>query len=399
MQAKQVVVAILTPLVTGSATFGAIALNHYGQLALGGSGRVHAAAQSSPEPEALLAHWPQQCKVLRQALLSQADLTELTYEARPLEPLVTPAWKLNWQGETLALPLVDYSDVRVARNEDGRLFVVLEDRKLKARVMINQLKQPQPLVDVFATVPHPSLALAELQGEPIATVETGPIAGARTDGGAAVVSQGNIKAMAVKHSRPEGAAGTPKVAASELVQDELSQDELSWDGPSLTERLFEGPVALESLIDEGYRHRPQALGCKAEAWEKELPMAMGLALKLSTGNGTAAEAVYAKVGQQPGRVLRYRSADQTTWQARFGAGEFYSDVTIALPSDHESAPVGLGMGQENWWDAEPRPEWLVALERAVEVDSIYAWQALSVELHRAGMSEESAQSIQKLTAE
>ena len=373
MQVKQLVVTVLTPLISGAATFGAIALRHHGLSSIVGSRQVHAAAQSSPEPEALLSNWPQQCEALREELRSQPHLTEVTYEARPIQPFVTPAWKLNWQGETIALPLVDYSDVRVARNEDGKLFVVLEDPAADTRVMLNQLKQSQAIADVFATVPHPALSLAQLQGEPVAAMEAEPGASG--------------KAMAVKRGRSNSKETEP----TETVPT------LSWDGPGLTERLFEGPVALEQLIDEGYRHRPQSMSCKAEAWEKELPMAMGLALKLSTG--TAPEAAYSKIGQQPGRLLLHRGDGKTTWQARFGEGEFYADVTITLPSDHESAEVGMGMGQENWWDAEPRPEWLIALERAVAVDSQYAWDALSVELHRAGMGEESAQSIQTLMAE
>lgn len=375
MQVKQLVVAILTPLISGAMTFGAIALRHHGLNSIVGSGRVHAAGQSSPEPEALLSNWPQQCEVLREALRSQPQLTEVTYEARPINPFVTPAWKLNWQGEAIALPLVNYSDVRVARNEDSKLFVVLEDRKMGARVMLNQIKQSQPISDVFTTVPHPALSLAQLQAKPEVTIAIEADADAGT------------KAMAVKRGRlssqdTEAAAPVPT---------------LSWDGPGLTERLFDGPVALEQLVDEGYRHRPQSMSCKAEAWEKELPVAMSLALKLSMG--ATPEAAYSKVGQQPGRLLVHRAEGTTTWQARFGEGAFYADVTIALPSEHESAEVGLGMGQENWWDAEPRPEWLIALERAVEADTLYAWQALSVELHRAGMSDESAQSIQALTAE
>lgn len=380
MQVKQLVIAILTPLISGTVTFGAIASRHHGLNSIVGSGRVHAAAQSSPEPEALLSNWPQQCEVLKQELRSQPQLTEVTYEARPIEPFVTPAWKFNWQGETIALPLVQYSDVRVARNEDGKLFVVLEDRQAGARVMLNRLKQPQSISDVFATVPHPALSLAQLQGELAAgaiAVEAKLDPDGETGG----------KAISVKRN-PSSQNETETIAPAAT---------LSWNGPSLTERLFEGPVALEQLVDQGYRYRPQSLSCKADAWEKELPMAMGLALKLSTGD--VPEAVYAKVGQQPGRLLLHRRDGQTIWQARFGEGEFYSDVAIALPTAHESAAVGMGMGQENWWDAEPRPEWLVALERAVAVDSAYAWQALSVELHRAGMSEASSQSIQALTAE
>lgn len=382
MQVKQLVVVVLTPLISGATTFGAIALHQHGLNSLVGSGRVHAAAQSSPEPEVLLSNWPQQCEILRQALLNQPQLTTVTYEARPIEPFVTPAWKLNWQGETIALPLVKYSDVRVARNEDGRLFVVLEDPQLDARVILNQLRPSQPLKDVFATVPHPSLSLAQLQAEPVAAVVS-------SSKGESVKAAAERQTLAAKRSR--SGAKVTEVAAPVTP--------LSWDGPSLTERLFDGPVALEQLIDEGYRHQPKALSCKAEAWEHELPIAMGLALKLSTGTDAAPESVYAKVGQQPGRVLRRLTDQKTIWQANFGTGEFYSEVMISLPSNHESAAVGMGMGQENWWDAEPRPEWLIALERAVEVDSEYAWQALSVELHRAGMSNGIAQSIQKLTLE
>lgn len=367
MEAKQVVVAILTPLVTGSATFGAIALNHQGRDSrlepapahTAAHTAAHAAAQAGPKPEAVLAHWPRQCQVLRQALLSQPQLTEVTYEARPLEPFVTPAWKLNWQGEVLALPLVNYSDVRVTRNEDGLLLVVLEDRKLGARVLINQLKQAPPLTDVFATVPHPSLALAQLRAEPNAV---GAAPGAGPQATATAAQSPALQAMAVTQDRLGGHLGGAIAEAAQVTpsknralpgSDRPGGDRPTWDGPSLTERLFDGPVALESLIDQGYRHRPQSLSCKAEAWEKELPVAMGLAWKLSAGSGTAPEAAYARVGQQPGRVLRYRSGDMTTWQARFGEGEFYSDVTIALPSSHESAAVGLGLGQDNWWDVEP----------------------------------------------
>lgn len=382
MQVKQLVIAVLTPLISGAATFGAIALHHHGLNSIVGAGRVHAAAQSSPEPEALLSNWPQQCEVFKQELLSQPKLTKVTYEARPIQPFVTPAWKFNWQGETIALPLVNYSDVRVVRNEDGKIFVILEDQAAEARVMLNQLKQSQPLVDVFATVPHPALSLAQLQGEP-----EGAAIALEPDGELGSEVDAGVKAIAVKRSH--SSLDKPELLAPVAT--------LSWDGPGLTERLFDGPVALEQLIDQGYRHRPQSLSCKADAWEKELPIAMGLALKLSTGN--VPEAAYANVGQRPGRLLLHRGDGRTIWQARFGEGEFYFDVTIALPSDHESAAVGMGMGQESWWDAEPRPEWLVALERALEVDRLYAWQALSVELYRAGMSDESAQSIQALTVE
>ncbi len=391
MQVKQLVVAVLTPLISGAATFGALALHHYGLNSLMGSGRVHAAAQSSPNPDALLANWPQQCEALKQGLLSQPELASVTYEARPIDPFVTPAWKLTWQGEVIALPIVDYRIVQVARNDDGKYFVLLESPEVGARVMLNQLKQPPSIMDVFATAPHPSLSLAQLQAAPVAS----------SDG----ESEAEVKALATKRSRSRNQDSASESSAKSLAESpaeslaEAPAARLSWDGPSLTERLFDGPVALEQLIDEGYRHRPQTLNCKADAWEKELPIAMGLALKLSTGNGMAPEAAYANIAQQPGRLLKYRSEDKTTWQARFGAGEVYSNVTITLPSNHESAAAGLGMGQENWWDAEPRPEWLEALERAVEADTPYAWQALSVELQRAGMSQAGIRSIQQAKAE
>ncbi len=387
MQVKQLVVAILTPLISGAATFGAIALNHHGLNSLMGSQRVHAAAQSSPEPEVLLSNWPQQCEALKAELLNQPKLAGVTYEARPIDPFVTPAWKLTWQGEVMALPIVDYRTVQVARNDDGKYFVLLESPEIGARVMLNQLKQPQLMTDVFATVPHPSLSLAQLQAAPVAS----------SDG----ESEAEVKALATKRSRSRNQDGSSDSSTESPAESlaEAPAARLSWDGPSLTERLFDGPVALEQLIDEGYRHRPQTLNCKADAWEKELPIAMGLALKLSTGNGTVPEAAYANIAQQPGRLLKYSSEDKTTWQARFGAGEVYSNVTITLPSNHESAAAGLGMGQENWWDAEPRPEWLEALERAVEADTPYAWQALSVELQRAGMSQAGIRSIQQAKAE
>lgn len=375
MQAKQLVVAILTPLLTGSATFGAIVLQQR-SVRLFGASRVHAAAQSTPEPEALLSNWPQQCVALRQELLDQPELSEVTYEARPLGSFVTPAWKLNWQGEVIALPLVDYDEVRVARNEDEQLMVVLEDSKTETRVMLNRLRQSPPMKDVFATAPHPDLALAGLKGESLPPVVVGEAV------------------EALKHGRSKGKVAHDGEQQLGQNSDVVAAAVLDWDGPSLTERLFDGPVALEQLIDQGYRHRPQALSCEADAWEKELPIAMGLALKLVAGSGDVPEAVYAKVGHQPGRLLHRLVGEQTVWQARLEEGEFYSDVMISLPTSHESAAVGMGMGQENWWDAEPRPEWLIALERAVEVDSEYAWNALSVEVHRAGMSDVSAQSIQ-----
>lgn len=385
MQVRQIVVAVLTPLLSGTATFGAIALHNNGLGSVVGSRRVHAAAQSSPEPEALLANWPQQCEALKEVLLKQPELAAVTYEARPIEPFVTPAWKLTWQGETIALPLVNYNKVKAAQNGNGQYFVLLEDTEAKTKVMLNQLQPPQPMADVFATVPHPSLSLAQLQAEPGLLDEAEPDA--------------SLKALARKRSRSRGDVPEANVTAADATKIEENETILSWDGPSLTERLFDGPVALEQLIDEGYRHRPQSLNCKADSWEKELPIAMGLALKLSTGNGTVPDAAYAKVAQQSGRLLKYRSEETTTWQARFEAAQVSSDVTISLPSNHESAAVGMGMGQESWWNAEPRPEWLIALERAVDADTSYAWQALSVELRRAGISQAGIRSIQASKAE
>jgi len=388
MRINRLAIAVSTPLISGATVFGAIAIHHRGLDTPWGSKQVHAAAESSPEPEMLLANWPRQCAALQQALLKQPKLSSLTYEARPITPFVIPAWRLSWQGEVIALPLVEYSDVRVSRNEDDEFFVVLEDRQTQTRVMLNQLSQSPPIVDVFTTGLHPMLALVQLQGSPTTAAVAAPASNL------APVLGSTTKATSAKRSRSSDRGAEATMLAVPESADSASSN---WDGPSLTEHLFGGPVLLEQLIDIGYRHRPQSLSCKAEAWERELPIAMGLALKLSSGNEPAA--AYAKVGQQPGRVLLRQSAEKTTWQARFGKGESYADVIITLPNQHESVAVGFGIGEENWWDSEPRPEWLIALERAVEADTVYAWQALSVELHRAGIAVEGESSIQALTVE
>jgi hypothetical protein len=386
MQATRIIVGIATPLLSAMATFAG--LSFYGQ-------RQSPDLASAPPPQAQapLPHWPSQCTALRHELQERSQQTEIRYQARPIEPFVTPAWKLSWHGDLVALPFVDYSDVQVLRNQDGQLMVVLQDQRSGTRVLLNRLRQEPPLEDVFATVPHPSLMLAALQG---GDASLSVPAQSSTPASAQSPAPGTITAIAPELPGPQFAVQTAAVPSA--LSPALPQPVSPWTGVELTQHLFGEAIALEQLVDLGYRHRPSALSCRAQRWEQELPIALGLSLKLMAGPGGEPQAAYAGVGQKPGRLVRYQAGERQLWQGRIEDGAFYSEIAIALPSDHESAEVGLGLGLEGWWETEPRPPWMVALERALASDRPYSWQVLIVELHRAGLSQASVASIQRLIA-
>ena len=292
---------------------------------------------------------------------SAASPSPFTYNRRPVQPFVAPAWKLRWQGITLALPAVAYQELTVLQSQAGQLTIALRSSEDSVRVLLSQRPDEAEPVDVRRQI-------ASLEG-----VELMPLRGRRR----------------------------------------LHTDQ------KLAQQLFAvNTLSSEALTDLGYRYRPERLSCRLESWREDLPVAMALQkqskLAADTGSLGRTVAVYPQVGSARGRVFRRQAAaassfaassfaasalPQTTWQAQIREPRNASDVLISLPKAHPSAAVGLAFGRDNWWEAPGRPDWLDALEQAIAHRQSSDWQQLAQTLEQSNFSSHSVKSAQQLAAQ
>ncbi|NJM58857.1 MAG: hypothetical protein HC857_17640 [Synechococcales cyanobacterium RU_4_20] len=180
-----------------------------------------------------------------------------------------------------------------------------------------------------------------------------------------------------------------------------------------------GTITQDDVLELAYRHEAEDLSCDRAQWQGDLPIALALKLKLETSQASdsGVVAVYPRVGSLAGRVLRrrvehrdenygfgrdrtsprtsLRPTPRTEWQIQL-TDPSQTALWISLPENHASADVGLGTGQDNWWEAPRRPLWLDALEAAIASDSPTAWRQLEMHLTASQLSENSVRSVQKI---
>ena len=143
---------------------------------------------------------------------------------------VTRSWAINWFGDRLPIPTMNYSEVLVGQSGEGQYVFSLKGnlKGQPVKILIGRSLSSAPMEDVFA--------------------------GQNPDGG----------------NQESGS---------------------SW-GKALTQTLFGGPVKNSDLVDLGYRHTPADLSCAPQNWQKEMPIQMGLVLKAIPIPGGETKAIY-----------------------------------------------------------------------------------------------------------
>jgi hypothetical protein len=343
---------------------------------------------------------------------------ETVYQPRPVQPFVAPAWKLNWQGVVLAIPAVDYHELTLLRGEGGELVVGLQNRapaiahpagaaaisQAPVKLVLSRRAETERLVE--------DIQVAALGGVAIDHVAIDDAAGERV----AVVD--GVAMQRVRGRRSLGSNVETVLGQNEA--DGLRQ--APQDRQRLIRRLFGKAMSQDELLDLAYRNRSEDLSCAPAEWEADLPIALALKQKLDSRPpmGEAVVAAYAQVGDHPGWVIRHRSQSlgasgaqaakapefsgtpRTEWKIRIkgsaASQQAASELWMSLPEDHASADVGLGAGQDNWWEAQNRPAWLDALETAIATDTPAAWHQLALALDAARFSENSVKSVQQAIA-
>lgn len=349
-----------------------------------------AAQGSAPVVAGLdLNDWPRHCRKLRRSLPKN-----VVYDPRPGQPFVAPAWKLKWQGTTLAIPAVNYQELTVVRQSNGEFFLALQAQAARP-------PQTSPPQTSPSAIGHSTVSNSDMASD--VTV---------------VLSRSAVQ-------KPIQDVRVASTVFNDMASDNLGQQPLQGrrnlrQGQLLTQRLFDGPVSEDEILELAYRHQSRDLSCDLAAWEDELPIA--IALDMRQEEAKTVVAAYPRVGQQAGRVLRHRrgavtgkerrnntTANRTEWQIQLGdSSQNRSEVWISLPEGHISSNVGLGMGQDNWWEAKDRPAWLDTLEAALQTTlatqtsmetqaSETVWQTLATEIQQAGFSQNSVRSVQTLS--
>ena len=385
---------------------------------------LFAMQQTAVLPPALagldLSQWPQECRALRRELgqpRSRGELRRLassgrvTYDSRPIQPFVAPAWKLRWQGIPIAIPTATYRELILLRSASGLLTVALWG-------------EGTGLMEV-----EPHSAAASRAGTPLAAVPVRVFLSQRPP----MVEEVDVR---TEIARLEGVELMPLRGRRRPLSDQR-----------LTRQLFKTQnLSAEALADLAYQHRPEQIRCRLESWQADLPIALALKQmrqqEMLQQQNSETLAVYPRVGQAAGRVFRRRRLAEvknanaasntasnavskvapraststnprtantktinpktarmkswTEWQAQIREPQNASDILISLPDKHPSATVGLALGQDNWWEARGRPAWLDALEQAIATDQASDWQRLALALERAHFSSDSLKSVQQL---
>ena len=163
------------------------------------------------------------------------------------------------------------------------------------------------------------------------------------------------------------------------------------EGQALTNQLFGGAVTTHQLSTQRYHHTLTDLSCKKDRWEKEVPIAIALSLKPTDVH--TPDSAY-RLDQD---YTTYSQTDtKETWIARWSDPRQSADIIYQLPKGQRYGKLGLGVGQSNWQAAPTTPQWVNALETALEKPEKRNWQALSQAMQVAKMSRKSVDTVQKI---
>jgi len=81
-----------------------------------------------PQSEFSSEAWPLTCRVLKQNL-SPESLINTTFQPRPDKIAINVSWKLNWFGQQVPIPAIDYSHVLIHHSTDGYNLILIDDSK------------------------------------------------------------------------------------------------------------------------------------------------------------------------------------------------------------------------------------------------------------------------------
>ncbi len=184
----------------------------------------------------------------------------------------------------------------------------------------------------------------------------------------------------------------------EPIVDLFSPDsEPTDEGRALTEQLFGGPVALETLIDLGYEHRPDDLTCEDDRWQTEVPVGLGLILSSLGAPGGEPQAVYRQ--DSGGWLIKSEQDNWVAWQASILRSDSYIDISTILPASHPAANLGLAIDHSSLasvTEAADRPQWLDVLETAIAEDTEASWEAFASAIEAAQLSDRSVESAREV---
>ena len=291
----------------------------------------------APDPQGSLAQaWPDNCQGLKAHL---ADTPAVNVRFSPLPETIEhpPVWTLRWQGHAVPVPMVAYSKFAISLPGAG--------------------------------VPH--------GGDSVMLLDD-------TGHGVFLAHHSGFAPMA-------DAFGMVPLGGGELESEQ--------EGVLLTELLWGGPVGLGEMIVRGFEVSLDDIDCRGEHWAAEMAASVGLILK-SAGSGGLSHAY--RLSEQPlGWLVREQSEQRQRWMAtwlRTDTPDLATGIEVWLPAQAADAELGLLLAAGPI-DAAPAPEWLQALQRALDSDARADWETLAAALPAAGFDARSSERLAKFIGE
>jgi len=170
----------------------------------------------------------------------------------------------------------------------------------------------------------------------------------------------------------------------------------SEEGIAATKAMYGGAVRFSELMIRAYESTPKEITCCAEKTEKETGTVVALIMKAIDGPNIVA--AYKGIGRYKGWLTKSKSGGQVEYRLNIlseSDEKYVYQVTYQITEAAAYQTFPLLVGTTNPHDAAQPPNWIPALEAALEEDSSEAWQNFLSAAEDGGISEKSRSAVRK----
>jgi len=167
-------------------------------------------------------------------------------------------------------------------------------------------------------------------------------------------------------------------------------------GIAATKAMYGGPVRFSELMTLAYESTPEEITCCAEKGEEEMGKVVALIMKAIDGPDIVA--AYKGIGRYKGWLTESRSGGQVEYRLNIlseSDEKYVYQVTYQTTESAAYNTFPLLVGTANRHDAAQPPNWIPALEAALEENSSEAWQDFLSAAEDGGISEKSRSAVRK----
>ncbi|MFH2046517.1 MAG: hypothetical protein ABIK92_15365 [Pseudomonadota bacterium] len=157
-----------------------------------------------------------------------------------------------------------------------------------------------------------------------------------------------------------------------------------------TEAMYGEPVKVSDLMLLAYETTPDQLTCKEENRIKETAIAIALILKTITSPGVTS--AYKNVGTYDGWITKSEVENNIEYVLNIipsDSDSQFLNITYKLPQESIYAYIPFHVGNKNPKPDKKPPDWLIALNNALELKTNNSWNEYTSVAKSSSISEKS----------